>query len=151
MRVCDTVVKFGNYQLFCQEDEKDEFINNTYEQFYIQMYVNYPKFTYKRAFRFLYTMLNLYRDCKQIDYMSLNTTNVYDIALIFWNENNYIIFYEDGDGLNLCKELTEEYKRAFYGYVFRHFFGEGVRVPYKLIDKDVPLKPIKPIKHIRAR
>ena len=39
-------------------------------------------------------------------------------------------------------ELTEEDKRGFYKSVFRHFFGEGVRVPYKLIDRDVPLKPL---------
>ena len=58
---CDTIVEFGNYQLFCEEDKKDEFINNAYDHFEVDVYVNYPKFTYKSAFRFLYTVINLYR------------------------------------------------------------------------------------------
>ena len=62
---CDTVVKFGNYQLLCDEDDED-FINDTYEYFFIQVFVNYPQFTYKKAFRFLYTVLNLYRIDEQI-------------------------------------------------------------------------------------
>ena len=62
---CETVVKFGNHQLFCEEYEKYKFINGKYEYFFIHVYLNYPKFNYKRAFRFLYTVLNLYRDCKQ--------------------------------------------------------------------------------------
>ena len=38
----NTVIKFGNYQLFCEEYHKDKYINDTYDRFYIQVYVNYP-------------------------------------------------------------------------------------------------------------
>ena len=30
-KYCNTAVKFGDYQLFCEEHHKDEFINDTYE------------------------------------------------------------------------------------------------------------------------
>ena len=82
---CDTVVKFGDYQLFCEEYLKDKYTNNIHSYFYINVYVNYPEFTYKRTFRFLYTMLNLYKNSKLINRMSfnLNTTNGYVIELNF--------------------------------------------------------------------
>ena len=152
MKRCDTVVKLGNYQLFCRECEKDEFINNTYEHFFIYVFVNYPKFSYKRAFRFLYTMLNLYKNSKLINGMSfnLNTTNDYVIELIFEVKNNHIKFYyyntkTCGYGTEiylLSKVLIEKHKREFYRAVFRHFFGEKVnKIDYKAIDRDVPIKP----------
>ena len=87
VKMCETVIKFGDYQLFCLESNKDEFINDTYKykHFQIQVYLNYPKFNYKRAFRFLYTMLNLYRIYEQINWMDFEpiATNDYVIELTF--------------------------------------------------------------------
>ena len=168
---CETVVKFGDYQLFCSKSDKDEFINNTYKRFQIQVYLNYPKFNYKRAFRFLYTVLNLYKYYKQIAWMSFTpiTDSLYkfdlhaawmrkpniekgdDIELRFLIESNYIGFYyfdirtyKKGVEINLSNELSEYHKRYFYKSVFRHFFKEEVKVPYKLIDRYVPIKPLRP-------
>ena len=152
-KYCDTIIKFGNYQLFCKYKwEKDEFINDTYNHVYIQVYVNYPKFNYKRAFRFLYTVLNLYRIYEQINWMTFIpiTDNDYIIQLNFSIKSNYMGFYyynrrkhTIGNEIVLCKgELTEEDKREFYRAIFRHFFGENVKkIDYKAIDRDVPFKP----------
>ena len=145
---CNAVVKFGNYQLFCEEGQEDNYINGKYKFFFIHVFVNYPQFTYKRTFRFLYTMLNLY--CKQNNKMMIfkPLTDDYVIELYFVAENNHIRFYYykktygHGDVINLSKELTEEDKREFYYAVFYHFFEGRLMVPYKLIDKDVPFKPI---------
>ena len=149
----DTVVKFGNYQLFCKKYNKDSYINDTYIQFYIQVFVNYPKFNYKRAFRFLYTVLNLYKIGEQIGWMNFKpiTANDYNIQLNFSFDFyiNYIGFYSSkkcdcGTEINLYNELNENYKKYFYKSVFCYFFREGVKVPYELIDRDVPFKPIIP-------
>ena len=116
------------------------------------MFVNYPKFTYKRAFRFVYKMLNLYRNCKQIGSIYFEPDTFNDIELIFRNALGHIEFhYYDtktigyGDDINLSKELTA-YKREFYDSVFRYFFGykEVKKINYKAIDKYVPFKPIIP-------
>ena len=170
MKKCETVIKFGDYQLFCLESNKDEFINDTYKykHFQIQVYLNYPKFNYKRAFRFLYTVLNLYKFYKQIAWISFtpitdyefdihtwwerpNTENGDDIELGFSIESNYIGFrtlnmrtYKRGAEINLSNELNEYRKRNFYKSVFRYFFKEDVKVPYKLIDRYVPIKPLIP-------
>ena len=90
---CDTIVEFGNYQLFCGEWEKDKFINNTYNGvIFINVFVNYLVFNYKRAFRFVYTVVNLYRNCKQNGWMNLTTTEQ-NIKLEFWVESDYIEFH----------------------------------------------------------
>ena len=167
---CETVIKFGDYQLFCLESDKDEFINDIYKykHFQIQVYLNYPKFNYKRAFRFLYTVLNLYKFYKQIAWISFSpitdykfdihtwwerpkTENSDDIELGFSIESNYIGFrtlnlrtYKRGAEINLSNELNEYHKRNFYKSVFRYFFKEEVKVPYKLIDRNVPIKPLRP-------
>ena len=115
------------------------------------MFVNYPEFTYKRAFRFLYTMLNLYRDYKQNNKMIFKPlADDYVIKLYFVAKYNHIRFYyynnktnEYGAKINLFKKLREEDKRVFYESVFYHFFKKGVSVPYELIDRDVPLKPLR--------
>ena len=152
---CDTIVEFGNYQLFCDEEDKNDYVNDTYDRFYIQVYVNYPNFNYKRAFRFLYTVINLYRDCEQMNWMSFtpNTTNGYVIKLQFWTEKNHIRVnyyntkgYGCGTEIILSKELIEKYKREFYRYVIRYFFGKKVqKIDYEAIDRDVPIKPIRPL------
>ena len=86
---CKTIIEFGNYQLFCEEGDEDKFINITFdedgEDLFISVFVNYPKFNYKRAFRFLYTMLNLYRIYEQINWMDFEpiATNDYVIELTF--------------------------------------------------------------------
>ena len=113
------------------------------------MYVNYPKFNYKRAFRFLYTVLNLFR-IGRISSINIepNTTNDY-YDLSFWFKRTYIEFtcfnnisFNEICKIKLGKELTED-KREFYKSIFRHFFGDGVNVPYDAIEKDVPLKPFR--------
>ena len=48
-----------------------------------------------------------------------------------------------GAGLFLCNEEYLKNKRVFYYAVFRHFFKKEIRVPYKLIDKDVPLELLR--------
>ena len=144
--ICSTVVKFGDYQLFCFENEKnniDEYIIDHYLN--IHVYVNYPKFTYKRAFRFLYTLLNLYKIGKQIRFMNLPTTDIYLNFIFELYYNIGFCYYNNrtgkkGDEKILGNELTEKDKREFYKSVFCYFFGGEVRVPYKLIDRDVPLK-----------
>ena len=156
---CNTVVKFGDYQLFCKERDKDKYINDRYDWVYINVFVNYPEFTYKRVLRFLYTVLNLYRFYKQINWMTFEpiTTDDYIIQLEFGTEFNRIEFYYDnikrdvrGNDINLCKELTEEDKRVFYNSVFRHFFGEKVDIDYDAIIRDVPFKPIRPLFRCRT-
>ena len=116
------------------------------------MYVNYPQFNYKRAFLFLYTVLNIYRIDEQIDWMFFEpiTTNEHD-ALQFWFNRTCIIFcyynkrtnayrYE----IDLCKKLTKDYKRKFYSSVFCHFFGDKVKkIDYEDIDRDVPIKILR--------
>ena len=57
----NTILDFGNYQFFCEEENKNDYLNDIYRDFYICAYVNYPKFSYKRAFRFVYTMLNIFK------------------------------------------------------------------------------------------
>ena len=156
-KYCNTVVKFGDYQLFCEEYHKDEFINDTYDYFFIQVFVNYPQFTYKRVFRFLYTLvLNIYKLDRHIDFIDFEPlADDYVTKLYFWfhvrrNEIKFEYYNRTGKiecGIYLCdeEELTEKNKREFYKSVIRHFFGDKVKVPYKLIDKDVPLKPIKKV------
>ena len=151
VKISETVVKFGNYQLFCEEDKKYKFINGKYEYFFIHVFVNYPEFTYKRAFRFLYTMLNLYKNSKLISWMSfdLNTTYDYAIRLNFVDKNNHIRFYYYkkaygyGAEIDLSYEQSEENMREFYYSVFHHFFGYDVDIDYDAIIKDVPFKPIR--------
>ena len=155
--VCNTIAKYGDYQLLCDKTEQDEFTNNSYYySFFINVYVNYPEFNnYKRAFRFLYTVLNLYRNYKQMAWMSFEpiTTNDYVIQLKFWIESKHIGFHYynakakvSGNDMNLSKELTEEYKIEFYNSVIRHFFGEKAnKIDYGAIDRNVPIKPIKHI------
>ena len=167
MEYYNTVVKFGNYQLFCEED-KVEYINDIFKRFYIQVYVNYPEFSYKRAFRFIYTMLNIFRLDKHITWLTFKPITPFewdkyaswvgkpvpdtdDIQLNFSIEFNYIKFhsrniriYDSGDEINLSKELSEYHKRYFYKSVLLHFFKRKIRLPYKLIDRDVPFKPIIP-------
>ena len=146
---CNTVVKFGNYQLFCAESKKDNFINNTYSYFYINAYVNYPEFTYKRTFRFLYTMLNLYKYCKEITWMAFKAITT-DLKLQFGLFINHIYFNynnlrtgQSGTSICLDMELIEGDKRYFYNYVMHHFFGDSVKVPYDAIERDVPIKPLR--------
>ena len=76
-------------------------------------------------------------------------TDDYVIELEFGTEYNLIEFYyynrkidARGNVINLGNELTEEDKREFYYSVFYHFSKQGVSAPFKLIDKDVPIKPI---------
>ena len=112
------------------------------------MYVNYPVFNYKRAFRFLYIVLNLFR-IGRISLINIEPNNYY-IDFKFWFNGTYIEFacfnkstFNEICKMNLGKDLTKEHKREFYKYIFRHFFGDGVYVPYRLIDRDVPPKPLK--------
>ena len=153
---CNTVVKFGDYQLFCDEDDEDEFINDRYDWVYINVFVNYPEFTYKRALRFLSTVLNLFRIDEQINWMTFEpiTTDDYIIQLEFGTEYDLIEFYYEnikrdvrGNDIDLCNELTEEDKEEFYNSVMRHFFGEKKvkNIDYEAIDRDVPFKPIRPL------
>ena len=74
----------------------------------------------------------------------------YVIELEFGTEYNLIEFYyynqkrdERGNTINLSNELTEEDKREFYYSVFYHFSKKGVSAPFKLIDRDVPIKPFR--------
>lgn len=159
---CDTVVKFGNYQLFCLESDKDEFINNIYDYFLINVYVNYPVFNYKRAFRFLYTVINIYRMDVHINSISFypyakDYVTGLNFRFHYYASNDIIFMYFDritrrrGPTIFLCDEekLTEEYKIAFYDSVLLHFFGEESelvsyksekRISYKVLDRDVPIK-----------
>ena len=114
------------------------------------MYVNYPKFSYKRAFRFVYTVLNLYKYCKQIDWISFEPITT-DLILRFGLFKNHIRFNyynlrtgEIASIICLDMELMEKDKRYFYNSVFRHFFGYKVKnIDYGAIDRDVPIKPIR--------
>ena len=85
---CDTAVKFGEYQVFCKDREQDRFINNIYEgYFYIYVYLNYPKFSYKKAIHFVYnTVYNIIKISKNVDYLSLrfkSTTEDDDIYFLW--------------------------------------------------------------------
>jgi hypothetical protein len=91
---------------------------------------------------------------RRIEFIDFNpSSNDYVTTLYFWfhffrqNEIKFESYNRGkiGCGIYLCdeEELTEKNKIAFYDSVIRHFLGKGVKVPYKLIDKDVPLKPIK--------
>lgn len=95
MKDCDTIVEFGDYQLFCEEYEEDKFINDTYKELYIYAYVNYPKFTYKRAFHFLYTLFpNLYRMDRHIRYILFEPVADYvrTLYFLFYRKSNDIRF-----------------------------------------------------------
>ena len=85
---CDTAVKFGEYQVFCKDRNQDRIINNIYEgYFYIYVYLNFPKFSYKRAMHFVYdTVYNIIKINKNIDYLSLrfeSTTEDDDIYFLW--------------------------------------------------------------------
>ena len=85
-------------------------------------------------------------------YFTPDITNDYVTSLYFkfdWFKPNDIVFsyydYRTRDfecEIDICdvKYLTEEHKRLFYNSVFRHFFKKEIRIPYKSIERDVPLK-----------
>ena len=152
LKDCETVVKVGDYQLFCKEYEKYE--NETYEWFFIQVFVNYPNFNYKRAFRFIYTVINLYRIDKQITQMNFKpiTINVLNMELnlqfktyIQFRYFNIINHIGTELKINLDMGLTEKDKRDFYYAVFCHLLGGKVKnIDYEAIDRDVPITLIRP-------
>ena len=149
VKICETVVKFGNYQLFCQENEEDVYTNDIYHDLYINVYVNYPKFNYKRAFHFLYTLLpNLYRMDRHIKYIRFCPFNDdYVTTLYFWfnflDGIRFVYYNRTNEHRYEISLYDEKDKRKFYYSVFYHFFKKGVSVPYELIDRDVPLKPLR--------
>ena len=66
-------------------------------------------------------------------------------------EYNHIRFYYYntktcgyGNDIILSKELTEEYKIEFYDSVIHHFFGKVNSIDYEAIDRDVPIKLLRP-------
>ena len=86
MNNCDTSVEFGeNYQLFCKETEEDIFMNNAYNGFYINVYLDYPRFNYKRIFRFTYAILNILRFVRLIWCVEFQYTTLKDdsVPLVF--------------------------------------------------------------------
>ena len=141
----NTKVKFGDYQLFCEDYERFGFIDNTYDFVYIQVFVNYPKFTYKRTFRFLYSILNI---CRISDIFTLylrHTTNL--ITKVKELEFNSGIW---GLEFRLCSDIVrfykedqiQKYKDLIYKSVIQHFFGYDVNIDYDALERDVHLKPI---------
>ena len=145
-----TKLDFGNYQLFCDDCITDIYINDTYKDFYICVYANYPEFTYKRAFRFVYTMLNIFKIDKHFHSIRFAPTEQHnrfmEIGLIYYPFYDTLCL-EDHTEIKLydsSNEIKPEKKRMFYDYVIRHFFGKNKKnAPknYDVIDRDVPLKP----------
>ena len=101
-------------------------------------------------------MLNLFRIDKCIDdidfypldndyvtdlYFSRSETTLNEIKFSYYNnridKRSCVMFFYDEES------LSEYHKREFYYSVFRHFFKKEIKVSYKLIDRDVPLKPFK--------
>ena len=144
-----TVAKFGDYQLFCPEWEKKGYINSDYYQVYINVYLNYPKFTYKRAFRFLYYILDIFKLINHVDSLNFYHT-IHDNTenLQFYNEYDGIkmrLIYNVMDyKVNLSEEENILRRRnSIYKFVIQHFFGMDANIDYKALKRDVPLKPIK--------
>ena len=144
----NTILDFGNYQLFCDDCIEDIYINDTYKDFYICVYANYPKFSYKRAFRFVYTILNIFKIDEHFHSIRFEPTKQHtkdmEIGLIYYpfsyilrldDINREIILYDSRN------EIKPERKRIFYDYVIHHFFGKNAAMSYEAIDRDVPLKP----------
>ena len=126
----NTKVKFGDYQLFCEDYERFGFIDNTYEFVYIQVFVNYPKFTYKRTFRFLYSILNIFRISKQIFTLYLrHTTNIITKVKELEFVNGIWGLELRRLDANIClyeEDQIRKYEGSIYNSVIRHFFGYGV-------------------------
>ena len=151
MKYCETIVEFGDYQLFCKDDERLSYTTGAYDDLFIQVFVNYPKFNYKRAFRFVFTVLNLYRIDEQFRWIVFtpSTANDYDdTQLQFWIEFGYIDFHyydiktnENGNIIDLSKILTEADKIEFYNSV-TYYFGCGL-INYDTLERNVPLKPLR--------
>ena len=144
----NTILDFGNYQLFCDDCIEDIYINDTYQDFLICVYANYPKFSYKRAFRFVYTMLNIFKIDEHFHSIRFEPTKQHtkDMEIgIFYYPFSYILrLYDINREIILydsSNEIKPERKRMFYDYVIRHFFGKDAQADYKAIDRDVPLKP----------
>ena len=125
----NTKVKFGDYQLFCEDYERFKFIDNTYDFVYIQVFVNYPKFTYKRTFRFLYSILNIFRISDIFTLYLRHTTNLITTVkeLVFENGIWGLELRRSDANIRLYKEdQIRKYEGSIYNSVIRHFFGYGV-------------------------
>ena len=142
----NTKVKFGDYQLFCEDYERFGFIDNTYNFVYIQVFVNYPKFTYKRTFRFLYSILNICRISSNIFKLYLrHTTNLITKVKELEFENNTFGLELRRLDANIClyeEDQIRKYEGSIYNSVIRHFFGYDVNIDYDALERDVHLKPI---------
>ena len=109
------------------------------------MYVNYPKFSYKSAFRFVFSVLNIYNiDDSFIDTITFTPIAVFsDVSLLFFrNLRENAIVFSDYCNINL-KNLTKEHKRILYKRIIQHFFGYKVDIDYDSIKIDVPFKPLE--------
>ena len=149
LKDCDTIVEYGNYQLFCEACSKRDIISDEYWYLYIRVFVNYPKFNYKRAFRFVYAMLNIFRLDEHINHMCFEPTSEHHISdeLNFVYKDKVITFkdYSSNPTYKLIlsdNKLPERGKEKFYKYIF-HYFFDDIDVPYELLKRDVLLKPIK--------
>ena len=151
MKYCDTIIKYGNYQLFCEDHSKNYFfIKDDYMYLYISVFVNYPKFNYKRAFRFVYAMLNIFRLDKHITHMHFEPTSEHHISAgLIFDYNDEEITFKDYDSkptyklILSDKKLPERGKEKFYNRVDCYFDYCRYGINYDTYERDVPLKPIK--------
>ena len=101
---CHTVVKFGDYQLFCDEEDKNEYMNGNYGYFYLNVYVNYPKFSHKEALRFVFSVINIFKiDDNFIEKIFFNQSQfLKNVSLTFLrNFRENAIIFSDYSTLNL--------------------------------------------------
>ena len=154
---CDTVIKFGNYQLFCEECDRDYYRDReTGGIIYINAFVDYPTFNNKKVINFVYAIINIFKTCSnrsrqinEIQFIPNRDTNVTH-TLHFYYEECGIYFHDYscayGYSLFLLSDDYNDYlsqekeKINFYECVIHYFLGHDV----KIIKEDA-LKLIKNI------
>ena len=88
---------------------------------------------------------NLFKCDNQIERITFSR-HKQQIGLCFYRDFAIKFYFFDNTDTTewiYLYNIRDKDKKRLYKYVMYHFFGKGVRVPYKAISRDVPIKSLR--------